>query len=158
MATKVGAGIPGFGASKGGGGGSRMWDDGEYLIELENVSAKPAVRDNEEVEGVISVMVQGTFLGGPTQEDDTDPKGKKVTTFINVDFVDETKAFTIDNLKDLFIAAGVKTSGDEPPYKKLEGKKVVAVVTHSKPAANGKVYNRFYWRHPSKSKNFAEEE
>jgi hypothetical protein len=154
MAVKGAKGLAGFGASKGSSGpSSRIWDEGEYLLEIESATQKPT--DNG-----YSVMVKTKCLGGGTQSDDTEPEGKNIVIFINVD---PELEFTIDQYKDLFLATGVKVIGDDPePYlPKLKGKKfvgyaVVKTVTKGKNA--GKPRNNWYIRSLEKSKNFSSSE
>jgi hypothetical protein len=149
-----GMGMKGFADSKGSTGpSSRVWDEGEYLLEIESVSQK-ATEDG------FNVMVKTKCLGGQTQSDDTDPEGKNITIFINVNVEDENMSFTIDQLKDLFLVTKVKTTGDDPEpfYPKLKGKKFVgyAVVKAIKSGKNaGKPRNNWYIRSLEKSRNFA---
>jgi len=130
MATKVGKGIPGLGKSQG--STFRTWSGKGFKALLGEVTAKPKL-DDEEREIGVSVKVPLTFIGGPKQHDDTDPKGKKATLFMNVDY---SKDFTIDQLADLFLAAGVKIEGDIPNYAKLEDKEV-PLDLYERPNPNG---------------------
>jgi hypothetical protein len=118
--AKVGSGIKGFGDSKG--STQRIWKGGEFLLDIEEVTAKDKVNDDGDIIGQ-NIRINAVCLGGPDQDDDTSPKGKKINLFINVNY---DLPFTVDQYKDLYIAAGVKTVGDEPPIGKLSGKKVVA--------------------------------
>lgn len=146
--ARVGAGIPGFGESKG--SVSRIWEGGEFALQIDEVTSKDRLNEDKELVGY-NVRVATTCLGGPAQEDDTNPKGKKINLFINVDF---SRSFTIDQLMDLFIAAGVRTSGDEPPFAKLSGKKAIAKLG-KRHADNGLDYQSCYWIAPGKSKSFS---
>lgn len=144
---KVGKGLPGFGDSKG--STNRIWKGGEFLLQIEEVTSKSKVNDDGDEIGM-NVRVNTVCLGGPEQDDDVSPKGKKINLFINVNY---DLPFTIDQLKDLFIAAGVKTTGDEPPFGKLSGKKVVAKLGEQV-GKDGVPRQRAYWVAPGKSKGF----
>lgn len=145
---KVGSGLPGFSSSKG--SSNRIWSGGEFLLEIEEVTAAKKENDNGDEIGQ-NIRVNTTCLGGPEQEDGTEPKGKKINIFMNVNY---DLPFTIDQVRDLFNAAGVKTSGDEPPYAKLAGKTVVAKLSE-KMDSGGTPRQRCYWVLPGKSKAFA---
>jgi hypothetical protein len=142
--TKVGKGIPGFGSSKG--STNRRWDGKEpFIVEIGEITHKIKVTDGEDTG--VNVTVPVTFLGGPKQADGTDPKGKKTNLFINVNY---DLSFTVDQLMDLFLAAGVKpTSGDQPPYEKLEGK--TAKVNLFLREKDGETYQGVRWIDPARA-------
>ena len=146
--AKVGSGIPGFGSSKG--STNRIWKGGEFLLQIDEVTSKDKENDDGDVTGM-NVRVQTTCLGGPTQDDDTEPKGKKINLFINVNY---DLPFTVDQIKDLFVAAEVKTTGDEPPWNKLSGKKIVGKLSE-KLDNQGVPRQRAYFSSVSRSKAFA---
>jgi hypothetical protein len=146
--AKVGSGIPGLSDSKG--SSQRIWKGGEFLLLLDEVTEKPKTNDDGDVVGK-NIRIQTTCLGGPAQEDDTEPKGKKINIFINVTY---DLPFTVDQLADLFIAAGVKIMSDEPPYGKLAGKKVVGKLGE-RVGKDGIPRQSAYFIPLSKSKSFA---
>jgi hypothetical protein len=145
--AKVGSGIPGISNSKG--STQRIWKGGEFLLELNEVSAKDKVNDDGDITGQ-NVRIQTTCLGGPVQDDDTSPKGEKINLFVNVNYA---LPFTIDQLADLFLAAGVKITSDEPPYGKLSGKKVVGKLGE-RVGKDAVPRQSAYFINPSKSKAF----
>lgn len=145
--AKVGKGWPGFGDSKG--SSNRIWKGGEFLLQIDEVTSKEKVNDDGDVIGQ-NVRVQTTCLGGPDQDDDVSPKGKKINIFINVSY---DLAFTVDQLKDLFIASNVKVTGDDPPFSKLSGKKVVGKLGE-RVGKDGVPRQSCYWLSASKSKSF----
>jgi hypothetical protein len=153
--VKVGSGIPGFGESEGAKARAfRVWN-GEFKAEIQEVTAKDGKKD-----GTVNVQIKTTLLGGPEQADGTDPVGSEVSWFINVDpslVSDDGRAFTVDQLKSVFIAAGVKVTGDEPPYAKLKFKVVAVQAWSSKPDDKGNVYQRFAFVALKDSKTFKEE-
>lgn len=144
QSARVGKGMPGFGGSKG--STSRVWEGGEFLLKLDEVTEKDRLNDDGDLIGK-NVRIQATCLDGPAQEDDTEPKGKKMNFFINVNY---DLPFTIDQVKDMFIAAGVTTSGDVPPYSKLSGKKVTARLFARE--SQGRTYQGIRFVKPAKSK------
>jgi hypothetical protein len=153
---KVGSGIPGFGGSKGTASRSFRTLVGEFKVEIGKVS----VADGKKP-GTVNVRIPTTILGGPEQDDGWDPEGKENSWFINVDpslVNDNGVAFTVDQLKSVFVAAGVKCVGDEPPYAKLEGKQCAVQAWASKPDEKGQVYQRFSFVSLAASKTFADEE
>jgi len=150
--TKVGKGLPGFGDSRG--STQRIWEGGEFLIQLDEVTAQDRTNDQGDDIGV-SVRFKGTFLDGPTQNDDVAPKGKNVNLFLNVNY---DLPFTVDQLKDAFIAANVKTVGDDPPYHKLAGKKVAGRLYKQGGKNDGVPRQGFRFISPSKSKLASEED
>jgi hypothetical protein len=148
--AKVGKGWPGFAESKG--STNRIWKGGEFLLQIDEVTTKEKLNDDDDVIGQ-NVRVQATMLGGPAQDDDVEPKGKKINLFINVNY---DLAFTVDQLKDLFIAAGVKVTGDDPPFSKLSGKKVVGKLGE-RTGKDGVPRQSCYFVPVAKSKSFASE-
>lgn len=151
--AKVGSGIPGFGDSKGAAGRSFRTLVGEFKVEVGDVASTPGKKS-----GTYNVRIPTTILGGPEQDDGWDPEGKENSWFINVDpelTNDSGVAFTVDALKSVFMAAGVKTTGDEPPYSKLKGKVCAVQAWASKPDDKGQVYQRFAFVSLAKSKTYA---
>lgn len=146
--ARVGSGIPGFGDSKG--SQNRIWEGGEFLLQIEEVTEK--AKENQDGEEIgKNVRFSTVCLGGPTQPDDTPSKGKKINLFININY---DLPFTIDQLADAFLAAGVKFAGsDEPPYSKMAGKKIVAKLG-KRVDNNGVPRQSCYFIAPSKSKAF----
>ena len=152
---KVGSGIPGFGANKGASARSFRVLKGEFKVEIGDVTATLGKKT-----GCFNVRIPTTILGGPEQDDGWDPEGKDNSWFINVDpdlTNDNGDAFTVSALKSVFIAAGVKVTGDEPPYAKLLGKVCAVQAWASKPDEKGNVYQRFSFVELAKSKTFAED-
>ena len=154
-ATRVGSGIPGFGESKGAAARSFTVLKGEFKVEIGEVTATEGKKH-----GTFNVRIPTTILGGPEQDDGWDPEGKENSWFINVDpelVNDSGVAFTVDALKSVFIAAGVKVQGDEPPYGKLTGKVCAVQAWKSKPDEKGNIYQRFSFVPLEKSKTFRED-
>ena len=151
--ARVGSGIPGFGESEGAASRSFSKLSGEFKVEIGEVTATEGKKA-----GTFNVRIPTTILEGPEQEDGTDWTGKENSWFINVDpslTNDDGKQFTVDQLKSVFIAAGVKTTGDEPPYAKLKDKVCAVQAWLSKPDDKGNVYQRFAFCSLAKSKNYA---
>jgi hypothetical protein len=156
MATKVGSGLPGFGDSEGAKPRAfRRWN-GEFKAEIAEVTQQSGKKS-----GTVNVALKTTLLGGPEQADGTDPEGQEVTWFLNVDpslESDDGRKFTVDALKQVFIAAGVKVVSDEPPYAKLQGKVIAIQAWESKPNEKGDTFQRWTAVALKDSKHFAGDE
>lgn len=151
--TRVGSGLKGFGDSEGQKGRSfRKWI-GEFKCEIKDCIESPGRE-----KGQINVRLITTLLGGPEQADGTEPDGKEVSWFLNVDenlIGDDGTAFTVDQYKSVYLAAGVRTSGDVPEPKKLAGKVIAIQGWESKPNAKGDTFQRWAAVALKDSKTFA---
>lgn len=155
-AAKVGSGIPGFGDSEGAERRNFKKLSGEFKVEIVECTESPNKKNPHNT----NVRLRTTILGGPEQDDGTDYEGKEVSWFLNVDpelVNDNGKKFTVDQYKSIYLAAGVKTTGNVPEPKKLAGKEIAIQAWESKPDDKGTTYQRWAAVSLSDSKTFAED-
>jgi len=154
--TRVGSGIPGFGDSEGAERRNFKKLDGEFKVEIIECLESPNKKNPKNT----NVRLRTTILGGPEQADGSDMEGKEVSWFLNVDpdlVNDNGKRFTVDQYKSVYLAAGVKTTGNQPEPKKLAGKTIAIQAWESKPDEKGTTYQRWAAVSLAESKTFAED-
>ena len=122
---------PGLGKSKGSVGGDHHLDDGEYYLEGVSCKFEWKPKDGKKAgEGDCQYQyVFGTnILGGPEQEDGSDPSGRKWTIFSYIDPDHDWTTLMVDRQKNLLNAFGITVRADSFSESDFEGARGVMVI------------------------------
>lgn len=122
---------PGLGKSKGSVGGDYHLDDGEYFLEGVSCVFEYKPKDGKRAEDddcQYQYIFTANILGGPEQEDGSDPAGRRWTIFSYVDPDHDYTALMVDKQKNLLNAFGITVRADAFSEADFEGAQAVMII------------------------------